>query len=161
MALHIHIHKPTRDAGWDESKHPRKDDGKFGSGGGKKAAPELRHTGTPGTKQAITVDPERRLKSLRDLQAAKPSKEREATIAALEKEVHARNAPLAPDHLPGPKSKAAIAQIKALAAKGDWRGIANVQTMGTHPLVTAYRDKMAAHLESGGKALTEALGGKK
>jgi len=38
MAKHIHIHihrKPTKDAVWEESKHPRKDDGKFGSGGGK------------------------------------------------------------------------------------------------------------------------------
>lgn len=31
--VHIHLH-PTRDAGWEESKHPRADDGKFGHGGG-------------------------------------------------------------------------------------------------------------------------------
>lgn len=31
MALHVHIHRsPARDAGWDESKHPR-DGGKFAS----------------------------------------------------------------------------------------------------------------------------------
>jgi hypothetical protein len=35
MALHIHIHRrPTTDAAWEESKHPRADNGKFGSGGG-------------------------------------------------------------------------------------------------------------------------------
>lgn len=49
MAKHIHIHLApgmrvtgarTGDAGnWDESKHKRADDGKFGSGGGGKAAP--------------------------------------------------------------------------------------------------------------------------
>ncbi len=36
MARHIHVHMhdaPTRDS-WEESKHPRKDDGKFGSGSG-------------------------------------------------------------------------------------------------------------------------------
>lgn len=32
--IHVHIHRPTTDAGWNESDHPRKDDGKFGSGGG-------------------------------------------------------------------------------------------------------------------------------
>lgn len=39
MARHIHIHLTglTQDAGWEEGKHPRKDDGKFGRGssGGK------------------------------------------------------------------------------------------------------------------------------
>lgn len=40
MARHVHIHlAPTRDA-WEEGKHPRKDDGKFGSGGGKGTAPQ-------------------------------------------------------------------------------------------------------------------------
>lgn len=36
MARHVHVHLhdvPTRDS-WEESKHPRKDDGKFGSGSG-------------------------------------------------------------------------------------------------------------------------------
>ncbi|MNL18517.1 hypothetical protein D3C87_1396640 [compost metagenome] len=32
--VHIHVHNhATRDAGFDESKHPRAEDGKFGSGG--------------------------------------------------------------------------------------------------------------------------------
>lgn len=32
--VHVHVHNHrTRDA-WEESKHPRADDGKFGSGGG-------------------------------------------------------------------------------------------------------------------------------
>lgn len=37
-SVHVHIH--TEDASWEESKHPRKDDGKFGTGSGdkKKAA---------------------------------------------------------------------------------------------------------------------------
>lgn len=46
MAKQIHIYLPpgarvtrTADAGWDESKHKRADDGKFGSGGGTKADP--------------------------------------------------------------------------------------------------------------------------
>jgi hypothetical protein len=35
MAKHIHIYLParTRDATWEEGKHPRKEDGKFGTGG--------------------------------------------------------------------------------------------------------------------------------
>lgn len=39
--VHIHIHRRTADAGFDESKHPR-DGGKFSTkagGGGEKAAP--------------------------------------------------------------------------------------------------------------------------
>lgn len=33
--IHIHIHKPTKDAGaWEESKHKRAENGQFGSGGG-------------------------------------------------------------------------------------------------------------------------------
>lgn len=33
--IHIHIHKPTKDAGaWEESKHKRAANGQFGSGGG-------------------------------------------------------------------------------------------------------------------------------
>jgi hypothetical protein len=34
--IHIHVH----DAGWDESKHPRRDDGKFGSGSASSAKSE-------------------------------------------------------------------------------------------------------------------------
>lgn len=45
MAKHIHIHLPkTQDSGWEENKHPRKDDGKFGSGsGGGKKSPADEH----------------------------------------------------------------------------------------------------------------------
>lgn len=36
--VHVHLHpRATRDAGWQEGKHPRADDGKFGSGSGKPA----------------------------------------------------------------------------------------------------------------------------
>ncbi len=34
MTKHIHIHVGSRDSKWEESKHPRKDDGKFGTGKG-------------------------------------------------------------------------------------------------------------------------------
>lgn len=125
MAKHIHLHLApgmrvtgtrTGDAGnWDESKHKRADDGKFGSGGGSaKAAP---------AKSA-------------------PAKSK---------------APTAPN-LPGPKAQAAIKAIQAAASKGDWRAVANVNTLGTHPQVTNYRNEMAKHVEGGGKALTEAVG---
>lgn len=38
MAIHIHIN--SKDAGWNESDHPRAPDGKFGSGSSAKSLPE-------------------------------------------------------------------------------------------------------------------------
>lgn len=43
MARHVHIHlggTPTRDAEWEEGKHPRADNGKFGHGAGGAKPPE-------------------------------------------------------------------------------------------------------------------------
>lgn len=67
--------------------------------------------------------------------------------------------PVAPN-LPGPRSQKAIQAIKAAAAKGDWRAVANVPVIGTHPQVHAYREAMAEHLEAGSKASSEATHGK-
>lgn len=69
-------------------------------------------------------------------------------------------APTAPD-LKGPKAQEAIAKIKAAGAKGDWRAVANVNVLGTHPLVATYRKEMEEHVQAGSKALTEAVGKKK
>ena len=66
------------------------------------------------------------------------------------------SAPKPPD-LPGPKSQAAIKAIQAAAAKGDWRAVANVSTLGTHSHVTRYKEAMQEHLQAGGKALSEAV----
>lgn len=53
MAKHIHIHihrAATRDR-WEETKHPRADDGKFGSGtGSAKTAPKAKVAATPSKK---------------------------------------------------------------------------------------------------------------
>jgi hypothetical protein len=54
MARHVHVHL-TQDGGWDESKHPRKDDGKFGSGSGVASAGKKEYRGresgpAPGSK---------------------------------------------------------------------------------------------------------------
>lgn len=32
--VHVHVHNHATRDGWEEGKHPRADDGKFGSGGG-------------------------------------------------------------------------------------------------------------------------------
>lgn len=44
IILHVHRPRPTRDDGarWEESKHPRADDGKFGSGAGTAVAPGVK-----------------------------------------------------------------------------------------------------------------------
>lgn len=70
------------------------------------------------------------------------------------------SAPVAPN-MTGPKSQAAIKAIQAAAKKGDASAVANVNTLGTHPAVTSYRDKMAEHMGAKGQALTQALGGGK
>ena len=62
-------------------------------------------------------------------------------------------------NLPGPRSQKAIQAIKAAAAKGDWRAVANVPVIGTHPQVHAYREAMAEHLQAGAKASREATHG--
>lgn len=48
MAKHIHIYLParTRDATWEEGKHPRKEDGKFGTGGGEGSGPAHHKAGS-------------------------------------------------------------------------------------------------------------------
>jgi len=50
--IHIHIHRAkTSDAGWDESKHKRADNGQFGSGGGG-AKPAAKKASAPATKSS-------------------------------------------------------------------------------------------------------------
>lgn len=59
MTKHIHIHlnsAPTKDAGWQENKHPRRDDGKFGSGAGQRRGPSGRSFGERGRAAAKKVD---------------------------------------------------------------------------------------------------------
>lgn len=52
MARHIHIHVSTKDAGnWEESKHPRADNGQFGKGSGGGAKPAAKKA--PAAKKEI------------------------------------------------------------------------------------------------------------
>lgn len=51
MAHHIHIHIGTRDAGFDESKHPR-DHGKFTSAGGGSSSTATAKAGSGAVKPA-------------------------------------------------------------------------------------------------------------
>ena len=89
MARHIHIRiqaRPitarlvnTRDAGFDESKHPRADDGKFGAGAGKAA-----QSGRTAGKSDYAKAREAELDDRRDAEYAKGKTEKAARIKLLE-----------------------------------------------------------------------------
>jgi len=65
--------------------------------------------------------------------------------------------PTAPN-LPGPNAQRAIKAIQAAATKGDWRAVENVNLLGIHPQVVAFRNAVSKHLQAGGKAVNEATG---
>lgn len=178
MTKHIHIHLngaarivggKTGDSDWDESKHKRADNGQFGSGGGQaekhaegqeqvraqaesheKAMPKGSKVRLPNGGGMATVLSHRGNMVLTD--------KGEFHATKLHSGKPKGGQPVAPN-LPGPRSQKAIQAIKAAAAKGDWRAVANVPVIGTHPQVHAYREAMAEHLQAGAKASREATHG--
>lgn len=99
--IHIHVHQ-TRDAGeWEESKHPRAENGQFGKGSGNGTKP------LPGAGNLALKERQAAKKAASEAKAKQSKKERTMmkgrglTLAASQKKTEARQSIASGGHQPG------------------------------------------------------------